>query len=92
VLPVRYELNLYIICRRKYTAFVAWWSKSLASLATERRCTVLSVRYELNLYMLCRRKFFFFFYFPNLFENCIQHEIQSANFVTVSEGGERSAQ
>jgi hypothetical protein len=22
VLPVRYELNLYMLCRRKYTAFV----------------------------------------------------------------------
>jgi hypothetical protein len=35
---------------------------------------------------------FFFFYFPNLFAICIQHEIQSANCVTGSEGGERSAQ
>jgi hypothetical protein len=53
VFPVRYELNLYMLCRRKYTVSVVYWSEFLA---TERRCIVFPVRYELNLYMLCRRK------------------------------------
>jgi hypothetical protein len=31
VLPVRYELNLYMLCRRKYTASVIYWSEFLAT-------------------------------------------------------------
>jgi hypothetical protein len=31
VLPVRYELNLYMLCRRKYTASVVYWSEFLAT-------------------------------------------------------------
>jgi hypothetical protein len=30
VFPVRYELNLYMLCRRKETASVVWWSEFLA--------------------------------------------------------------
>jgi hypothetical protein len=48
VFPVRYELNLYILCRRQSTASVVEWSEFLA---TQRRCVVLPVRYELNLYV-----------------------------------------
>jgi hypothetical protein len=29
--PVRYELNLYMLCRRKWTASVVQWSESLAA-------------------------------------------------------------
>jgi hypothetical protein len=47
VLPVRYELNLYMLCRRKYTASVVKRSKLLAG---KRRYIVLPVRYELNVY------------------------------------------
>jgi hypothetical protein len=53
VFPVKYELNLYMLYRRKETASVVQWSEFLA---TERRYIVFPVRYELNLYMLCRRK------------------------------------
>jgi hypothetical protein len=31
VLPVRYELNLYMLCRRKQTASVVWWSEFLTT-------------------------------------------------------------
>jgi hypothetical protein len=31
VLPVRYELNLYMLCRRKQTASVVKWSEFLAT-------------------------------------------------------------
>jgi hypothetical protein len=31
VLPVRYELNLYMLCRRKWTVSVVYWSKFLAT-------------------------------------------------------------
>jgi hypothetical protein len=45
VFPVRYELNLYMLYRRKKAASVVKWSEFLA---TKRRCIVLPVRYELN--------------------------------------------
>jgi hypothetical protein len=45
VLPVRYELNLYMLCRRK-DRLCGLRSEFLA---TERRCFVFPVRYELNL-------------------------------------------
>jgi hypothetical protein len=31
VLLVRYELNLYMLCRRKLTASVVWWTEFLAA-------------------------------------------------------------
>jgi hypothetical protein len=48
VIPVRYELNLYMLCSRP-----PLWSSGQSS--TQRRYIVLPVRYELNLYMLYSR-------------------------------------
>jgi hypothetical protein len=31
VIPVRYELNLHMLCRRKWTASVVYWSEFLAT-------------------------------------------------------------
>jgi hypothetical protein len=31
VFPVKYELNLFMLCRRKHTASVVWWSEFLAT-------------------------------------------------------------
>jgi hypothetical protein len=42
-----------MLCRRKKTAPVVYWSEFLA---IEQGCIVFPVGYELNLYMLCRRK------------------------------------
>jgi hypothetical protein len=44
VLPVRYELNLYMLCRRKLTASVVWWSDP--GFRTEMYCVPCEVRTE----------------------------------------------
>jgi hypothetical protein len=53
VLPVRYELYLYMLCRRKLTASVVWWSVS--GYITEIYCASCEVQTEFIYVTSCTR-------------------------------------